>query len=107
MSKKGLPIHIEKFYGIIGSNTDITPQVTAEIFENCGLGRAYLFPNTFYWLRSFGSFSGFVESRKLQAFVDKQNGQFIAVKWTDTDRFDEGYYKVLLDNIIEYKKLCK
>lgn len=102
-----LLLDIERFYDVVNSKTELTPMITAEIFEKCGLERAYLFPNTFYWFRSFGSFNGFVTSRKLQGFVEKHGSNFHAEKWTDTNIFDEGYYKVLLDKITQYKNLCK
>jgi 8-oxo-dGTP diphosphatase len=99
-----LLLDIERLYDIVNSKTELTPLITAKIFEKCGLGRAYLFPNTFYWFRSFGSFNGFVESRKLQAFVDEQNSQFTAVKWTETDKFDDAYYNALLEKVKKHKK---
>lgn len=102
-----LLLDIEKFYGIVNSKTELTSLITAEIFKNCELGRAYLFPNTFYWLRSFCNFDGFIKSRKLQEFVEKQGSHFHAKKWTNSIIFDDCYYKVLLDKVTVYKNLCK
>ncbi len=102
-----LLLDIEKFYDIVGSNIELTPHVTAEIHENCDLGRAYLFPNTFYWLRSFGNFDGFIKSRRLQEFVKNQNSHFLTKKWTDTNKFDEGYYKELLNKVTKHKNYCR
>lgn len=102
-----LLIDIEKFYRIISSKKNITyDDVQEEINAKCGLGRTFLFPNTFFWLCSFGSFNGFIERRRFQAFVDEQNGQFKAVKWTDTDKFED-YYVVLINKVKKYKELCK
>lgn len=98
-----LLLDIQKFYNFVNSETQLTPEITVKIFEKCDLGRAYLFSNTFYWLRSFGSFNGFIESRKLQAFVDKQNSQFTAIKWTDNNKFDKAYYNALLEKVKKYK----
>ncbi|MDD3139097.1 MAG: hypothetical protein PHX08_09010 [Lachnospiraceae bacterium] len=43
-------IDIQKFYAFVKSRTELTPEMTAKIFMECDLGRAYVFPHTFYWL---------------------------------------------------------
>lgn len=97
-------IDIQKFYVIIKSDTQLTPEITAKIFEKCELGRAYVFPHTFYWLRSFMNFNNFIKARNLEAFVDKdKNGNFIANKWTYTENFDKEYFDELLKRVKKYK----
>lgn len=99
-------IDIQKFYGFVKADTDLTPEIVAIIFEKCELGRAYIFPHTFYWLRSYENYNCFIRERNLGAFVNKdKNDQFVATKWTNTDNFDLEYFTELLIRVNKYKKL--
>ncbi len=99
-------IDIQKFYFFVNLDTEITPDLTAIIYKKCDLGRAYVFPHTFYWLRSFEDFNNFIKNRNLGAFVYKdENEKFIAKKWTSTENFDIEYFEELLRRVKKYKNL--
>lgn len=100
-----LLIDIQKLYQIINKDSELTPQLINSIMNDCELGRAYIFPYTFYWLRHFGSFKEFIEKRNLSVFVSKGNQvSYIAEKWTDSNQFDKEYYNELLTRVKKYKK---
>ena len=95
---------IHSFYEIVDEKTELTSDVVKRIWENCKLARAYLFPNTFYWLRSFKNFSGFIKKDKkdISCFVPNPIGE----PWPGTGKgFTKEYYEALLSRIREYKKI--
>lgn len=96
------------FYEIVYEEVYEEPELKADvvkkIWENCELARAYIFPNTFYWSRSFKGFEGFIKNdqRDISCFVLNP----IGMPWTDTGKgFTKKYYEALLDRIRDYKKL--
>lgn len=94
---------IHAFYEIVDEKTELTAKVVKNIWEKCDLARAYVFPHTFYWLRSFGNFDNFIknEQRDLRCFVPEQIGK----PWNNTGKgFTKEYYKELLNRIKQYKK---
>ncbi|WMJ86746.1 hypothetical protein [Anaerocolumna sp. MB42-C2] len=97
-------IDIQRFYIFVKPDTELTLEITANIFKECELGRSYVFPHTFYWLRSFKNFNDFIKDRNLGAFVDKdENDQFIAKEWINTESSEKGYFKELLRRVENYK----
>lgn len=94
---------IYAFYEIVDEKTELTTEVVKNVWEKCDLARAYIFPNTFYWLRSFENFDNFVknEQRNLSCFVPEPIGQ----PWNNTGNgFTQEYYNELLNRIQQYKK---
>lgn len=97
-------IDIQKFYAFVRPDTELKLDLTAQIFKYCELGRAYVFPHTFYWLRSFMNFNDFIKDRNLGAFVDKdENDKFIAKEWINTENSEKDYFKELLRRVEHYK----
>jgi hypothetical protein len=97
-------IDIQKFYAFVKPDTELTLEITAKIFNECELGRSYVFPHTFYWLRSFKNFNDFIKDRKLGAFVFKdENDRFIAKKWINTENSDKDYFNELLRRVENYR----
>lgn len=95
-------IDLYNFYDIVSENTKISEKLIAEIWKKCELARAYIFPNTFYWLRSFGNFKNFVCSRKLNPFLEEEDGR--PVEWVNSEKgFDEEYFDKLLEKVNQYK----
>ena len=94
---------IYEFYTIVNDKTELTSTIVENIWEKCDLARAYIFPNTFYWLRSFKNFDNFVKNkqRDLSCFVPERIGQ----PWDNTGNgFTQKYYNELLNRIQRYKK---
>lgn len=89
-------IDLDKFYSIVSEDTEITVEIISKIWETCDLARAYVYPNTFYWLRSFKNFDNFVKERELGPFIEKQNGK--PVKWENSGK---GFCKDYFDRLIE------
>ena len=102
-----LLIDIFTFYKVTKDENVITKELVQKIWDNCKLARAYLYPNTFYWLKSFDSFEGFVRERKLQSFVTKRDGK--PQNWIkDGDvGFTQEYYDELIRRIKKYRKKRK
>lgn len=95
---------INLFYKIVDEKTELTTEIVKKIWENCDLARAYIFPNTFYWLRSFENFDNFVKNkqRDLSCFVPEPIGQ----PWNNTGNgFTQEYYDELLKRIKQYKQI--
>ena len=93
---------IHSFYEIVDENTELTCKVVKSIWKECDLARAYIFPNTFYWLQSFKNFDGFVknEYRDIRCFVPDPIGE----PWPNTENgFTKKYYNELLKRIKQYK----
>lgn len=91
------------FYENVDEKTELQAEVVKNIWTKCDLARAYIFPNTFYWLRSFGTFDNFIKNdqRDLSCFVPEPIGD----PWNNTGNgFNKKYYKELLRRINEYKK---
>lgn len=91
---------IRKFYEIVKNDTELTIDIMKKIWTDCELARAYIYPNTFYWLRSFGNFNNFItkDGRDISCFVPE--GQ----SWQNTgEGFTEEYYNELLNRIKKYK----
>lgn len=94
---------IYAFYENVDEKTELTAKVMKNIWEKCNLARAYVFPHTFYWLRSFGKFDNFVknEKRDLSCFVPEAIGK----PWNNTGNgFTKEYYNELINRIKQYKK---
>lgn len=90
------------FYDIVSDNTEISEETIKKIWENCGLARAYIFPYTFYWLRSFGDFKNFIDRRKLNAFLEEKDSRPIV--WEDSGKgFDQKYFDKLIEKVKQYK----
>lgn len=103
-----LLIDIQKFYTIINKQKQLTPEIISQIMDYCEIGRAYIFPHTFYWLQSFNSFDEFISKRNFEAFIDLDtNNNFIAQNWigNDNNTFNQEYYKELLHRVKKYKKI--
>ena len=102
-----LLIDIFMFYKVTKEENVITKELVQKIWDNCKLARAYLYPNTFYWLKSFGNFDGFVRGRKLQSFVTKRDGK--PQNWIkDGDvGFTLEYYEELIRRTKKYRKKRK
>lgn len=95
-------IDLYNFYEIVSENTKISEKLIAEIWDKCKLARAYIFPYTFYWLRSFGDFKNFIYSRKLSPFLEEKNGR--PVEWENSGKgFDKEYFGKLLEKVNQYK----
>lgn len=95
-----LLIDIEKFYSIVSKDTDLTADIVKKIWGNCKLARAYVFPNTYYWLRSFGSFKSFITQRNFKVFTSEDGEPYM---WTDNEKFDLEYYNILIEKVKKYK----
>lgn len=92
------------FYDIVSDNTEISEKTIIEIWKNCDLARAYIFPYTFYWLRSFGDFKNFIERRKLNPFLEEKDRRPIV--WEDSGKgFDQKYFDKLIEKVKQYKKV--
>lgn len=92
------------FYDIVSGNTEISEKTIIEIWKNCDLARAYIFPHTFYWLRSFGDFKNFIERRKLNSFLEEKDRRPIV--WEDSGKgFDQKYFDKLIEKVKQYKKV--
>ena len=102
-----LLIDIFKFYEVTKDENAITKEMVNKLWNHCRLARAYLYPNTFYWLKSFGDFDGFVRGRKLQSFVTKRDGK--PQNWIkDGDvGFTLEYYEELIRRTKKYRKKRK
>lgn len=90
----------------LNKRSELTTDVVKKIWSNCELARAYIYPNTFYWLRSFNSFDGFIKNnqRDISCFVPSPIGE----PWAGTGKkFTKEYYEALLDRIKKYKDLKK
>ena len=95
-------IDLHKFYEIVSINTKISEKIIAEIWERCELARAYIFPYTFYWLRSFGNFNNFIDRRKLNPFLEEKDGR--PVVWEDSGKgFNQKYFDKLIKKAYQYK----
>ena len=97
---------IRKFYKIVKKDTELTSDIIKKLWseEGCELARAYIYPNTFYWLRSFGDFDNFIKNdqRDISCFVPEREGE----PWENTGKgFTEKYYNELLKRIRKYKKI--
>lgn len=93
---------IREFYKIVNENTQLTDDIVKEIWEKCELAQAYLFPNTFIWLRSFKNFSGFCKKGKkdISCFSPTESEQI----WKETgEGRTKEYYKELKKRIEKYK----
>lgn len=93
---------ISRFYEIVDENTQLTDDIVKKIWEKCDLARAYLFPYTFIWLRSFKNLSGFCEKDKknISCFLPTEIGK----PWDNTGTgITKEYYDELLKRIKEYK----
>lgn len=92
------------FYDIVSDNTEISEKTIIEIWKNCDLARAYIFPHTFYWLRSFGDFKNFIKRRKLNPFLEEKGRRPIV--WEDSGKgFDQKYFDKLIEKVKQYKKV--
>lgn len=92
------------FYDIVSDNTEISEKTIIEIWKNCDLARAYIFPHTFYWLRSFGDFKNFIKRRKLNPFLEEKDRRPIV--WEDSGKgFDQKYFDKLIEKVKQYKKV--
>ena len=102
-----LLIDIFNFYEVTKDENAITKELINKLWNHCRLARAYLYPNTFYWLKSFGDFDGFVRGRKLQSFVTKRDGK--PQNWIkDGDvGFTLEYYEELIRRTKKYRKKRK
>ncbi len=102
-----LLIDIFKFYEVTKDENAITKELVNKLWDHCSLARAYLYPNTFYWLKSFGNFDGFVRGRKLQSFVTRRDGK--PQNWIkDGDvGFTLEYYEELIRRTKKYRKKRK
>lgn len=96
-----LLIDLKRFYSIVNKDTNLTVDIVKQIWANCKLARAYVFPNTYYWLRSFGSFQAFIIERNLKAFIGEDGEPY---KWTDNEKFDLEYYNILVQKVKYYKE---
>ena len=96
-------IDLDKFYSIVSEDTEIREEIISKIWESCDLARAYVYPNTFYWLRSFKDFDNFVNKRKLGPFIERQNGK--PVIWKNSgDGFRKEYFDRLIEKAKDYKQ---
>lgn len=95
-----LLIDLQKFYSIVSKDTNLTVDIVQKIWGDCKLARAYVFPNTYYWLRSFGSFKSFITQRNLKVFIG-EDGE--PERWTDNEKFDLEYYNILIEKAKKYK----
>ncbi len=96
-----LLIDIEKFYKLTKGEDELTEDLKSNIKENCGLGKAYIHPYTFEWLKSFGDFDGFVRARNLEQFIEKEDGEQIEWKGCGAG-FTPEYYKALINKLKKY-----
>ena len=95
-----LLIDIKKFFDIVENKKVLNPELAQTIMNNCDLGRAHIFPHTFYWLLSFNSFQNFIAKRNLKAFVSDVSD---ITKWVEGASFSEEYYHELLKRVKTYK----
>lgn len=100
-------VDIQSFYEKIGNKKDISIPLINDIKNdpnNCLLARSYLNLMTFTWLSSFENFNNFIEKRKLSAFVNGSNGEYVAEQWTDnTKKFDDIFFKELINRTKKYR----
>lgn len=95
-------IDLYNFYEIVSKNPEISEKTITEIWRECKLARAYIFPHTFYWLRSFGDFKNFICSRKLNSFLEEKGGR--PVEWGNSRKeFDKEYFDKLIEKVKQYK----
>ncbi len=87
---------LEKFYKVIESSKTLSPSIVSELWSKCKIARAYLFPNTFYWLCSFGDFDSFLCKRKLKQFLYESDGSKIV--WPNDFK---DYYNKLIEILID------
>lgn len=98
-----LLIDIYEFYEIVSKSTIISEKIVSEIWERCKLARAYIFPYTFYWLKSFGNFKEFISRRRLKPFLEEKDGR--PVRWKYSGKgFNQKYFDILIDKTYQHKK---
>ncbi len=97
-------IDLYNFYEIVSENTELSEKSITKIWRECKLARAYIFPHTFYWLRSFIDFKNFMNSRKLNPFLEEKSGR--PVEWGNSIKgFDDEYFEKLIEKVNQYKKV--
>ena len=95
-------IDLYNFYEIISENPEISEKTITKIWRECELARAYIFPHTFYWLRSFGDFKNFICTRKLNPFLEEKSGR--PIEWGNSrKKFDKEYFDILIKKVKQYK----
>ena len=97
-------IDLYKFFKETENDPTLTKDVVNKVWNNCDLARAYLYPNTFYWLKHFGSFKRFVDERKLENFANIIEGK--PQIWTKDDGgvgFTKEYYDELIERVDKYR----
>lgn len=98
-----LLLDLEKFYEIVGDNKELTSEICIQIKNNCGLGKSYIKPHTFHWLRSFIDFNDFLEKRKLKVFLCENEKR---IEWPSPEKEnDKQYYDTLIERVKVYRKL--
>lgn len=97
-------IDLYNFYEIVSENTELSEKSITKIWRECKLARAYIFPHTFYWLRSFIDFKNFMNSRKLNPFLEEKSGR--PVEWGNSiNGFDDEYFEKLIEKVNQYKEV--
>lgn len=95
-----LMIDLEKMFAILEENRYIySLKMVEQIQKECRLYRAYLNMFTLIWLSQFKTFDGFISENKYWRFVDKVGDKYVAVKWTESEVFDEKYFSELLNRL--------
>ena len=82
---------LDVFYKIIEQEKTLSPSIVFQIWDKCKLARAYIFPNTFYWLCSYENFELFLKKRNLNQFVFNPDKSKII--WPD--KYQDYYNKLI------------
>ncbi len=97
-----LLIDLYKFFEVTNDECELTKEIVKKIWKSCDLARAYVYPNTFYWLRKFETFDKFIKERGLESYLKKENDKLVL--WTNDKGFTKEYFKELLKRTERYKE---
>lgn len=93
-----LLIDINRFYQFTKGENKLTEKLKSDILNGCDLGRAYVHPYTFEWLKSFKNFEGFVKSRNLGRFIEKNGDE--PIEWEGCGAgFTQEYYDKMISKM--------
>ncbi len=99
-----LLIDLYKFYQVVKNDDVLGIELINRLWKECDLARAYIYPYTFYWLRSFKNFDCFVEKRDLESYLERGE-QGIPIEWSGCGKgFTKNYYDKLIEKTYKYKK---
>lgn len=74
------------------------------IKDKCKLAYAYLNIHTLIWLKNFKSFDGFVKKNELKRFCKYDGIHYSVERWSESEVFDEKYFKELIKKCSERSK---